>query len=736
MMAFQRMRRLLSRPPREIVGRVMAYAKRRLAENRLYVRDCVRSTFPADAEIPAEPLSQLIAPILPDRLLAWRMELLHYADEACEHRFDLLGSGSVKVCLGMTPMGLEGCRYVPKKPRSVNRSNRSTTRRLRRCISSDYHPIDWHIDFRSGYRWPEDAPYSRVAYGVLPGVDIKLPWELARMQHAPSLALAYSQLVLVGDETGATRFVIEFQDQVLDFISANPPRFGVNWACTMDVSIRVVSWLVAFDLFRGFRAKFDTGFDQEFKRSIIAHGRHIVDNLEWFPHLRSNHYLSNVAGLFFIAAYLPESQESKAWLALASNELSKEIFSQFHDDGSNFEGSTSYHRLSAEMVLFSVALAHRIRHRLDDIDLAFDVAKLRHCGPGGMPEEKAVPSAHWLTDDVVLQHLAKMARFTCAATRPDGVVVQIGDNDSGRFLKLSPDVGYAENDSRELRLSDHHALISGIIAACGGINSAPTSIDALVIHSLMGQPSVEHEDCAVDTPAGNSMVQLLVAFPNFGLYFYCRPKLWLSVRCGSVGQNGNGGHAHNDQLSIEICLAGVSFIADPGTYVYTSLPTSRNVFRSTAAHATLIASPGEQNGWLDGREGLFSMARVAATKVIEASPHCFVGEHHGFERRHTREIKVKDESVMVTDTCHAEHRFLILPLAPNVHVTTITSGQGCLLERDGVTAEFSIDSGDIEVIDAWYSPGYGRKINTKSIRVKAILPVCHWEVCLLENADG
>ncbi len=643
----------------------------------------------------------------------------------------------MKVCVGMTPEGLEECRYVPNKPGYVNRSNRSTTRRLRRCISSGYHPIDWHIDFRSGYRWPEDVHYSKVAYGALPGVDIKLPWELARMQHAPSLALAYSQLVRAGEDTGAARLTIEFQDQVLDFISANPPRFGVNWACTMDVSIRVVNWLVAYDLFRGFGAKFDMRFEHEFKRAIIAHGRHIADNLEWFPHLRSNHYLSNVAGLLFVAAYLPESKESKeskAWLALASNELAKEIFSQFHDDGSNFEGSTSYHRLSAEMVLFSVALAHRIRHRLDGVDLAFDVAQLRYCGPGGLPEEKAVPSAHRLTDDVVLRQLAKMARFTCAATRPDGVVIQIGDNDSGRFLKLSPDVCRAENGSRELRLSDHHALMSGIIAACDGINSAPASIDALVIHSLMGQPSIGHEGCATGIHAG--LVQPLAAFPDFGLYFYCRPKLWLSVRCGSVGQNGNGGHAHNDQLSIEICLAGVPFIADPGTYVYTPLPASRNAFRSTAAHATLIASPGEQNGWLDGREGLFSMARVAAANVIEVSPHCFVGEHHGFEKRHMREIRVKDDSVMVADTCHAENRLLILPLAPDVQVTAITSGQGCRLERGGVAAEFSIDSGDIEIADTWFSPGYGRKINTKSIRVKAIPPVCHWKVCILENADG
>ena len=38
--------------------------------------------------------------------------------------------------------------------------------------------------------------------------------------------------------------------------------------------------------------------------------------------------------------------------------------------------------------------------------------------------------------------------------------------------------------------------------------------------------------------------------------------------CLAVGQDGNGGHAHNDQLSIELNVDGEDWIADPGTYLY------------------------------------------------------------------------------------------------------------------------------------------------------------------------
>src|SRR5579863_8995519 len=100
-------------------------------------------------------------------------------------------------------------------------------------ISSSYRPLDWHVDIRSGYRWKVTTPYSSTVYGTLPGVDVKLPWELARMQHAPRPALAAATYRLSGDNTGADKLRIEYQDQVLDFIASNPPRFGVNWACTM-----------------------------------------------------------------------------------------------------------------------------------------------------------------------------------------------------------------------------------------------------------------------------------------------------------------------------------------------------------------------------------------------------------------------------------------------------------------------------------------------------------------------
>jgi hypothetical protein len=71
--------------------------------------------------------------------------------------------------------------------------------------------------------------------------------------------------------------------------------------------------------------------------------------------------------------------------------------------------------------------------------------------------------------------------------------------------------------------------------------------------------------------------------------------IYVAVDLGTIGQNGYGGHAHNDTLSFEVFASGQTWIQDPGTYVYTSDYKARNFFRSTAFHNTLIFPNYEQN---------------------------------------------------------------------------------------------------------------------------------------------
>lgn len=370
------------------------------------------------------------------------------------HRFDLLGSGWVQVKHGMNCRGLEGCHYqmsssvkIDKEGRwledRINLANLKESKRIWSLIDTDYFPIDWHIDFKSGFRWSESTWYKDVRFGHKLGADIKLSWELSRMQHLPQLAHSYA-LAKEGlfGSIKPEIYYREFRNQVLDFIATNPVRFGVNWRCTMDVAIRAANWLVTYDLFIVQGIKFDAAFNNVFCRSIYEHGKHIINNLEWSRTFRCNHYLADIVGLLFISSYLPITPETDAWLVFSLQELINEVAGQFYPEGSNVEASTSYHRLSAELVVYATALVlglsqekkkafqnygfrlHKVLPRLKPAPLKLYLVPSHQCYS---------PFPTWY-----FEWLEKMGYFTMQITKPNKHIPQIGDNDNGRFLKLQP----------------------------------------------------------------------------------------------------------------------------------------------------------------------------------------------------------------------------------------------------------------------------------------------------------
>ena len=92
-----------------------------------------------------------------------------------------------------------------------------------------------------------------------------------------------------------------------DFISRNPVRVGVHWACNMDVSLRVVCWLAALSFFQGSRA-LDRWWSI-FCRLFVAHRRFITSHLEFGTLdgtiVTSNHFLADVFGLHRLASIFP-----------------------------------------------------------------------------------------------------------------------------------------------------------------------------------------------------------------------------------------------------------------------------------------------------------------------------------------------------------------------------------------------------------------------------------------------
>lgn len=614
-----------------------------------------------------------------------------------KHRFDLLGTGWVKCGYIDNAPGFNGCRYEALELKAdskgdflekvINKSNLSKAKEIWRGVSKDYVPIDWQKDYKSGYRWSARHWYRPQRNAHLPGGDIKVPWELSRLQHLPRLAF----LAEMFPEKEAC-FWREFVNEILDFAAANPPRMGVNYMCTMDIGIRTANIALAYTLFRikGFR--FTGPENRVFANFLYSQCKHIKNNLEWSAVLTSNHYFADIAGLLFGCAVLPDCSEKKTWIGFAADEIQKEIRKQFHAEGTNAEGSTAYHRLTSEMAVYSLALMQNL-------------AKQGYCRQ---------------PDKDLFSLIAKAGVFLSDITKPDGSFTQIGDNDSGLFFRLSITgevlsaeeakakyvnlQSYQPEEENELYLDENMNDGRTFCSAVYGLTSVSSlqryalqyPLEAALIQAIAGEKvavdDIVHEpintmgasdenlsfckEKEIDFPKvllTDGLYQLV--YPEFGIYLYKSKSLYICINATDNGQKGNAGHAHNDKLSIELVVAGKNYYIDPGTYVYTAAPDMRNEFRSVNAH-NCIQTGMEQNEYLS----LFSM--VDSTRC-----HCIQwdGRKACFEVRyknviHRREIIISDYRITIKDYCN-------VPFTVRWENRPVTAGYGKLLNdrnEDGI----------------------------------------------------
>jgi len=106
---------------------------------------------------------------------------------------------------------------------------------------ADLAPIDWQLDPTSGHRWGARTRSSRIAYGEDLGVEVKWPWEIGRLQHLPAIAARMGSAHPAWQAQAAALI----RGHIVDFVRSNPPGFGVQWLCPMDVGIRIANLLVA-----------------------------------------------------------------------------------------------------------------------------------------------------------------------------------------------------------------------------------------------------------------------------------------------------------------------------------------------------------------------------------------------------------------------------------------------------------------------------------------------------------
>ncbi len=534
--------------------------------------------------------------------------------------------------------------------------------------------IDWHREPVSAKRSPlkhwkefDDVDSSETG-------NKKIVWELNRHQHFFTLGAAYW---LTGDE----RFGQSFALQIESWMEQNPPGMGINWASSLEVAFRSMSWIWAFHFFR----ESDHFTPELFKKAVkflYCHGRHIEQYLSKY-YSPNTHLTGEALGLYYLGTQLPFLDRSKHWRELGEGILFSEISKQILPDGVYFEQSTWYQRYTADFYSHFVLLRTMY----------------------GDPYYNA-PAAE------VENRLQKNFEHLMLLTQPDGTTPLIGDDDGGRMLPLTT-AG-----------SDDFRGSLGVGAAIFGdpafkFVSGPVGQELFWLCGADGLGSYKAIREAEPSQAS-------AAFPDGG-YFVMRDGWadtdnYLAIDCGEVGSL-SGGHGHADALSIEVAVHGKPLLVDSGTYTYHESCELRDYFRSTMAHNTLVidrvssSTPGSMFKW---------KSRADAVKekwVSEPRFDYFAGSHDGYKRlpdpaTHTRSILfLKGDYSIIRDVAETtgEHEYSL-----NFHfdhaVGTAISDDGKWVGGDYHRLYTFGDNGSWEQKESWISKDHGNRMNAPFLR--------------------
>lgn len=534
--------------------------------------------------------------------------------------------------------------------------------------------IQWNKDYKSGFVWGNKFYKKIRKVNLNNDADIKYPWELSRFQHLFTLGEAYW---ITKDE----KYPIEFRNQILDWIAMNPVEMSVNWTCTMDVAIRSVNWITASNFFKASNS-LDEKFWIKFNKSLYNHGRFIYNNLENKGSHTNNHYLSNLCGLIWISLYFNRSNKivkyhinnnPKRWLIFGINNLVKEMFVEVNNDGTSYEGSTSYHRLLAEIFLLTASICKK-----NNINMSSDYNN----------------------------RLEKMCDFISCITKPNYLSPLIGDADDGRLLILSNYYNWKRNDFTYI-LSIASNYFSKI--KFYDFNSIFLE-DLLWINGKCKKDNLPQK------------LKQSEAFIDGGFYILRNDNFYIFIRCGELSYRGQGGHSHNDQLSFELNVNGIDFIVDPGSYVYTSDFKSRNLFRCTNNHNTVYIKGIEQNTMID--KDIFTLNEETFSKCLLFTSNKFKGYHNGFSKKcgivHKREIEISETVLTIKDILEGsiENKDIYLNFILHEDVIPALNKNEVILLNGKEKIVIAFDSDDISISYSKISYNYGQTIDTKKISVK------------------
>lgn len=559
--------------------------------------------------------------------------ILAQAEQICRHRFDLLG--------------YENLDYGTE--------------------------IDWHCDRVHDKRAPLQ-PWFKLEYLDFEQVgDSKVTWELNRHQHLVTLAKAYR---LSGNE----KFLSESLAQWEHWQRSNPYPFGINWASSLEVGLRSLSWLWMYSLIAD-SALLPAGFRGKWVRALALNGRHIEHYLSTY-FSPNTHSLGEAVALFFIGTVCPEIPAAKRWQTKGWRMVLRDAERQVLRDGFHFEQSTYYHVCALDFFLHARILASL----------------------NGM----AIPPAFD-------QSIEKMLNVLCVLGRA-GAPPRLGDDDGGRV--------FDGGRNRPEHMLDPLATGAAIFGR-PDFKSVAAGLREETLW-LLGEAGVARFD-AIDAA---SPPQVPASCVIDGLHVLSSPDAGEQLVFDAAAQGAlTAGHGHADALSVTLLANGHALLIDPGACEYVG--GQRNLFRGTAAHNTLRVDEEDQaEPW--GPFAWGHMPRVRTERRISGKTFDLIaGSHDGYSR--LRSPVLHQRWIFSAHTGFYLVRDLVLGIGDHHLELFWHLGGGLSPQPDGTFAgndgpglcllTAGMAGWSHETLEAQWSPVYGVTASARAIRLHRVVPL-------------
>ena len=400
-------------------------------------------------------------------------------------------------------------RFDNEKDEAIARSQNFIEKKEFNCLGFGKVKIDenldWHNDYFHDYRWDE-IYFNKIDFvSIDERSDVKIPWEMSRFQYL--LYLAEGHIL----DRENKNYLLTFCKILNHWDSKNKTGHGINWAVSMEVSIRLVNICLSLIIFW---EDLDKEYKNKYLNLIFEHLRY----LKIFPEksdVSGNHHLAGLMGIFIVESIFNKKESDGVQKSFLN--FCNEAKLQFEDSGIHFERSPTYHRLCIDMIGHVLMFSER----------------------AGLENEQ------------LIEIFQRGNNFSRMISNHKGLLPVFGDNDSGHITWFG-------RNARDF--SNNEAFLNIILKKRN--NREKISSDTIWMSSVANINILLQENQSDNNDKKT-------VFSDGGFMIIKDKRMHSVMRVGDQGLKGRASHDHDDSLSLWLSFKGEDFLVEKGCHSYT-----------------------------------------------------------------------------------------------------------------------------------------------------------------------